>query len=60
VVDCDGCIVHSEHRLIAVIGADNMIVIDAGDAILVCPREKVQDVRKVVEELRKRGRFELT
>ena len=59
-VDSSGCIVHSEHRLTAVIGAENMIVIDSGDAILVCPREKVQEVRMVVEELRRRGRTELT
>lgn len=60
VVDSDGCIIHSEHRLTAVIGAENMIVIDSGDAILVCPRERVQEVRMVVEELRKRGRQDLT
>ncbi len=60
VVDSDGCIVHSEHRLTAVIGAENMIVIDSGDAILVCPRERVQEVRTVVDELRKRGRTDLT
>ena len=53
------CVIHSEKRLAAVIGADNLIVIDAGDALLVCPREHVQDVRKVVEELQKQGRDKL-
>ena len=59
VIDSKNCVVHSEKRMAAVIGADNLIVIDAGDALLVCPREHVQDVRKVVEELKKLGRKEL-
>jgi mannose-1-phosphate guanylyltransferase len=60
VVDSSGCIVHSEHRMTAVIGAENLIVIDSGDAILVCPRERVQEVKMVVDELKKRGRSDLT
>jgi mannose-1-phosphate guanylyltransferase len=59
IIDSKNCVVHSEKRMAAVIGADNLIVIDAGDALLVCPREHVQDVRKVVEELKKQGRKEL-
>lgn len=59
VIDSHNCVVHSEKRLTAIIGADNLIVIDAGDALLVCPRENVQDVRKVVEELKKQGRKDL-
>ncbi len=53
------CVVHSEGRTIAVVGAQDLIVIDSGDAILVCPRDKVQDVREVVKELKARGREEL-
>ena len=60
VIDSQNCVVHSEKRLTAVVGADNLVVIDSGDALLVCPREHVQDVRKVVEELKRRGRNELT
>lgn len=59
IIDSKNCVVHSEKRLTAVIGADNLIIIDAGDALLVCPREHVQDVRKVVEELKRTGRKEL-
>jgi len=60
VVDSKGCVVHSEHRLIAVVGAENLIVIDSGDAVLVCPRENVQEVRRIVDELKRRGRTDLT
>ena len=39
----------------AVIGAENLVVVDAGDAVLVVPRDRVQEVRKAVAELEKRG-----
>jgi mannose-1-phosphate guanylyltransferase len=52
-------IVLAGDRTVAVIGADGLVVVDAGDAVLVCPRDRAQDVKKAVEELRRRGREEL-
>ncbi len=46
-------------RPVAVIGLDDVVVVDAGDAVLVCRRDRAQDVRKAVEELGRRGREEL-
>ncbi len=46
-------------RPVAVIGMEDVVVVDAGDAVLVCRRDKAQDVRKAVEELKRRGREEL-
>ncbi len=46
-------------RLLAVVGLDDVIAVDAGDAVLVCRRDRAQDVRKAVEELKRRGREEL-
>jgi mannose-1-phosphate guanylyltransferase len=48
-----------KQRPVAVIGLDDVIVVDAGDAVLVCKRDRAQDVRKAVEELSRRGREEL-
>jgi mannose-1-phosphate guanylyltransferase/mannose-6-phosphate isomerase len=45
-------------RLIATIGLKNMVVVDTPDATLVSPKEKVQEVRKVVETLRQNDREE--
>lgn len=59
VIDCKNCVVHSQQRLTAVLGAQDLVIIDSGDALLVCPRSHVQDVRKVVEELKRRGRHNL-
>jgi mannose-1-phosphate guanylyltransferase len=46
-------------RPVAVVGIDDVVVVDAGDAVLVCRRERAQDVRKAVEELARRGRDEV-
>jgi mannose-1-phosphate guanylyltransferase len=54
-VDTRGAVVLSPSRLVALVGVADVIVIDAGDAVLVCRRSRAQDVRRVVEELEKRG-----
>ncbi len=60
VVDGSGnVIVAQSGRAVAVVGLDGVVVVDAGDAVLVCPRDRAQDVRKAVEELKRRGREDL-
>ena len=56
-VDCDGCVVLSEgKRLVAAVGLRDLCIVDAGDALLVVPRERAQDVRAVVDSLKSQGR----
>jgi len=43
-------------RPVAVVGIEDAVVVDAGDAVLVCRRDRAQDVRKAVDELSRRGR----
>jgi mannose-1-phosphate guanylyltransferase len=45
--------------LIAVLGVSDLVVVRAGDAVLVCPRERSQEVRRLVDELKARGRRDL-
>jgi len=57
VVDGSGNVVLGDgRRPVAVVGLDDVVVVDAGDAILVVKKDRSQDVRKAVDELRKRGR----
>jgi len=49
-------VLSSAGRPVAVIGLDDVIVVDAGDAVLVCRRDRAQDVRQAVDELARRGR----
>jgi len=46
-------------RLVAVVGADNLVVVETADATLVIPRDRVQDVKRLVNRLREEGRTEL-
>jgi mannose-1-phosphate guanylyltransferase len=43
-------------RPLAVVGVEDLVVVDAGDAILVCPKDKSQEVRKIVEALDRAGK----
>ncbi len=59
-VDSAGCVVVGSGRPLGVVGLRDMVVVDSGDAVLVVPRDRSQDVRAVVEALKARGlsRFE--
>ena len=48
-------VVYSEDGLVAVLGMEGVVVASTGDATLVCPKSMAGDVRRIVEELRKRN-----
>ena len=54
-VDASRYVVFSPERLVALVGVDDLIVVDAADAVLICRRDRAQDVRRVVHELERRG-----
>ena len=52
-IDTRGSLVLGDRRLVAAIGLEDMIIVDTEDALLVCPRSRAQDVKKVVDALRR-------
>jgi mannose-1-phosphate guanylyltransferase/mannose-6-phosphate isomerase len=54
-VDSADCFVHSDGRLVAALGMKDTVIIDTPDAVLVMPKERAQDVKKVVEAVRASG-----
>lgn len=59
-IDTTDTLVHSDNgRLIATVGLDNFVVVDTGDAVLIAPRDRAQDVKQIVDALRARGRDDL-
>ncbi len=56
--DCTGTLVQGEERLVAALGLKDQIVVDTPDALLVCSKERAQDVKKIVESLKKEKRPE--
>jgi mannose-1-phosphate guanylyltransferase len=59
-VDSSGLVVPGGGRTIAVIGLDDVVVVDTGDALLVTTRDRAQDVRQIVDALKAEGRADLT
>lgn len=59
VLDSKNVFVHSEEKLVAIVGVENLIIVDTGDALLVMPHERAQDVKEIVKRLRADGREDL-
>jgi mannose-1-phosphate guanylyltransferase len=53
---CDSLLYTTEKKLVVTIGVENLIVIDSGDALLICRRDRAQEVRQVIETLKKTHR----
>lgn len=58
-IDTNNCISYSKKRLITTIGVENLIIVETDDAILVCDKERAQDVKLIVDKLKEDGRNEL-
>ena len=59
VLDSGGNLVEARGKFVAAIGVDNLVVVDTPDALLLCRRDRAQDVGKVVQYLRKQKRHRL-
>lgn len=58
-IDTKNCITYSQKRLISTIGVEDLIIVETEDAIMVCDKNKAQDVKKMVDALKEQGRDEL-
>ncbi len=52
-LDTSGCLIHSaSDKLIATLGIDGLVIINTPEALLICPKSRAQDVKKIVEQLK--------
>jgi mannose-1-phosphate guanylyltransferase/mannose-6-phosphate isomerase len=58
VEDSEGCYLYAESRLVAAVGLKDHVVVETKDAVLVAPKDRVQDVKKLVGRLKEQGRYE--
>ncbi|MCD6289219.1 MAG: mannose-1-phosphate guanylyltransferase [Anaerolineae bacterium] len=58
-VDTRNSLIYSPDRLIATVGLENIVIVDTGDAILVCPKDRAQDVKRVVKYLEEQGLYDV-
>jgi mannose-1-phosphate guanylyltransferase len=56
-IDTEGCLIRSD-KLVATVGLRDLLIIETGDAILICPRDRAQDVKAVVNRLEEMGKGE--
>ena len=55
VVESENCYIQGDKRMVAAVGVKNLLIVDTGDAVLVADRERAQQVKLVVDQLRKSG-----
>ena len=53
--DSENTVFFADKRLVGAVGLSGMVVVDTPDALLVCPKSRSQDVKKLVDELKRRG-----
>ncbi len=51
--DCRGALVRSDRGLVAVAGMEDVVVVRSGDAVLVCPRNRSEEVKRIAERVRR-------
>lgn len=57
--DTQNCFIHSTNKLVTVIGATDLIIVETDDAVLVVAKDKVQDVKTIVDHLKAQDRPEV-
>lgn len=57
-VNTTNSICYSSGKLVSVVGMDNVVVVETPDAIMVCPKDKAQNVKLIVDKLSEQGKKE--
>lgn len=58
-IDSRDCLIYSDRGTVAVIGVEGLIVVKTADAVLVVPKDRSQEVRRIIAELRNTERDDL-
>lgn len=54
-VDTYNCLVYAPNRVVATLGVKDLLIVDEGDSLLICNKDRDQEIKKVVEALRQAG-----
>jgi mannose-1-phosphate guanylyltransferase len=57
--DSQGNLVYADGRAVALVGVNDLVVIETEDAVFVCPRDRAQDVKLIVSRLQAEGATDL-
>jgi mannose-1-phosphate guanylyltransferase/mannose-6-phosphate isomerase len=56
--NCEGSYISAGSRLVTAVGVKDVVIVEDKDSVLVTPKDQSQDVKELVEELKRRGREE--
>jgi len=56
--DAHNCIAVNQGRLVAILGVRDLIVVQSDGVVLVCPRDRAQDVKRLVQQMERNGTYE--
>jgi mannose-1-phosphate guanylyltransferase len=51
-IESNNCIIEGNDKLIATVGVDDLIIVNTDDAILVCSKDKAQDIKQLISEMK--------
>ena len=54
-VDTENCVVVGQKRVIGTVGVENLVIVETDDSLLVCHRDRVEDVKALVDQLQEGG-----
>jgi mannose-1-phosphate guanylyltransferase len=57
-VDAKNSLIHSPKKLVALVGVEDLLIVETDDALLICKRGASQNVKKVVEKLAEKKQTE--
>ena len=57
-VDTSNSFIHAHSKLVSVVGLDNVIVVETADAVMIAAKDRVQDVKEIVDQLKAKNRSE--
>lgn len=58
IVDSQNNLVHADGRLISLVGVSDLVVVDTDEILMICPKNRSQDVRKLVQKLKEENKKE--
>ena len=57
-VDTHNSFIHAQSKLVAIVGAHDLVVVETDDAVMISPKDRVQEVKEIVSQLKALGRRE--
>ena len=53
-IEASGCVIHAPRHVVVALGVKDLVIVESDRALLVCPRSRAQDVRRIIPELQRR------